>query len=136
MVYFIQGIDTIIHCEKQETLLYKSNHSSIRTFDQCIKIYSSRGLSYLLEIFFSYTCDKIQHIIVYILVGILNRQSDAFITTVGVANVIREDVIATSVEIWSSLKHGFISIQRAVTVVKISELVVISLFLIIYTIRT
>ncbi len=130
---------TITSCEKK-TLSTSRNETTLAIFEQCIQVYSAKGLLRLIEVLCTYTADSIQwffhnqsSIIVFILLflffyGIFNRRSDTFRTMSDVFQIAREDLLSACMELWSSFKNALISLHRTITaVVKSSELEIWSL---------
>ncbi|CAF1537765.1 unnamed protein product, partial [Rotaria magnacalcarata] len=147
VIFSIQWYYTINRCEK-ETLSTTRNETSFDRFDKCIKVYSSKGPPFLIELtpavleatftkiseFFIWIFDHKLSIIMFILFGlflygVLNRQSDVFRTASDVFYVLRDDLLKATMEISSSFQLALVSLYQVIAVVKLIEIIVIGLFL-------
>lgn len=136
VIFSIQWYYTISRCEK-EILSTTRNETSFDRFDECIKVYSSKGLPFLVALipeFFIWSFDHKSSIISFILFGVflygtVNRRSDAFETASDVFHILRDDLSKAIMEIWSSVKLALVSLYQVIIVVKFIEIIVIGLFL-------
>ena len=141
LLYFMQWLYIMQSCEKK-VVLVSTNQSNFDDMNRCLNSYST---PFSLEIFIVYIVEKISFVIskvyeeaaniiiivvvmIFIYAGI-NPHSNARNTLRDIINAIRQDISTICRELWSSFEQAFTTLYNTLTIVKISEIIIMSALL-------